>query len=123
MEVTGKPHNDFISVVSNTKGEKSQKLSIISTFSKYEDKFLKDKVKSEISDFKPPGDLNDILIKDNTSIRTEQEEKNELMSTASDSVSVVETIDGLILNNEEGKIANEEKSFRFLEMEHLELAR
>ena len=64
--------------------EKLKKMSVKSIFSKYEDKFLKDKVKSEISDFEPPGYLNEMLIKNNISIKTEQEKADKLMSAVSD---------------------------------------
>ena len=44
------------------------------------------------------------------------------MPAMSDPVRVVEKIDGFILDSEADKIANEEKIFRFVEMEHQELA-
>ena len=49
--------------ITDTEIEKVKKISIKPGFSKYDEKFLKGEVKSEISDFKPPSDLNEILIK------------------------------------------------------------
>ena len=41
-------------------------------------------MKRETSDFQPPEDLNEILIKDNISQKNNQDETNELMFTVSD---------------------------------------
>ena len=57
-EITGNAYGNFISIVSDTKSENSEKKSIKSRFPKYEEKFLKDEVRSEISNFKPPENLS-----------------------------------------------------------------
>ena len=58
------------------------------------------------SNFKPPADVNVILIGDgDTGIKTEKEDADKLMSTVSDPVRVVDTIDGLISDDEADKIA------------------
>ena len=40
-KTTGKPYGDFISIVSDTKSDKSEKMSVKSRFSKQKDKFFK----------------------------------------------------------------------------------
>ena len=65
--------------MSDNKSEKSQKLSIKSRFSKCDDKFLKDEVKGQkYLVLNPPRGLNEVLM-NQTSIKTEQEEVDELM--------------------------------------------
>lgn len=66
--------------MSDNKSEKSQKLSIKSRFSKCDDKFLKDEVKGQkYLVLNPPRGLNEVLMKNQTSIKTEQEEVDELV--------------------------------------------
>ena len=74
--------------------------------------------KNRISNFKHPGDLNEILIKGNISIKTEQKEAEMLISVVSNPVKVAETIDTLISNNETYKIPVEGNIFRLLKMEN-----
>ena len=53
-------------------------------------------------------------MKNQISIKTEQEETDELLPAVSDPVRVVETVDGLSSNIEAEKIGNEEKRFYVL---------
>ena len=57
------------------------------------------------------------MIKNDVGVKIEQEETDELLSAVSDLVKVVEKIDGIISNNKSDKTENDEKIFRFLEME------
>lgn len=63
--------------------------------------------------------MNEILINDEEiSVKTEQQEAEELMSTVNDPVRIVDTIVRLISDNEANKIAIAENVFRFLENEY-----
>lgn len=57
------------------------------------------------------------MIKNDVGVKIEQEETDELLSAVSDLVKVVEKIDEIISNNKSDKTENDEKIFRFLEME------
>ena len=57
------------------------------------------------------------MIKNDVGVKIEQEETDELLSAVSDLVKVVEKIDGIISHNKSDKTENDEKIFRFLEME------
>lgn len=57
------------------------------------------------------------MIKNDVGVKIEQEETEELLSAVSDLVKVVEKIDGIISHNKSDKTENDEKIFRFLEME------
>lgn len=66
--------------MSDNNSEKSQKLSIKSRFSKCDDKFLKDEVKGQkYLVLNPPRGLNQILMKNQTSTKTEHEEVDKLI--------------------------------------------
>ena len=63
----------------------------------YDGKFLKDEVKIEQSNVKPPGDLNKISIVDgDIGIKAEQENAEKHMSILCDPVRIVDTSDSLI---------------------------
>ena len=111
------------SIKSETTSAKSEKwvlnLFCFFVFFGYTDKFPYYEVKSEQLNVKLPGDMNEILINDEeTSIKTEQQEAEELMSTVNDPVRIVGTIVRLISDNEANKIAIAENVFRFLENEY-----
>ena len=57
------------------------------------------------------------MIKNDVGVKIEQEETDKLLSAVSDLVKVVEKIDEIISNNKSDKTENDEKIFRFLEME------
>ena len=121
METAGKPYYNFIFTVSDIKSIKSEKIDIKSGFSKYKENILKDEVKNEISDFKIILDLYESFIKNNISMKNEQEKVEELTSTLADPVRVVERTDDSISNNGTDKISVEEKIFMFSETKNLEL--